>query len=384
MKDLFINKSNEYIDDYPKITDPFDPFDNPTEKHHYNDSYTEIAPEISHEDYKMKYIPPIEEKKRIRHFYNVAGFGLLINLGLTVILSQALNYIVTFIIMLVNNMSFSEMTSENTALISHYINTSSILPAITILTYLTANLIIFFYGTKMVGVKPESLFKISDCTVGKIFQYIFIAVFLQFSVSTIINIIQQLVSDVDVFGSSASFSTYYSTKYAALTIIYTCVVAPVTEELLYRGFVQKAFSKVSQHFGILMSALFFGLGHGNIAQFTFAFILGIFMGYLSVKHNSIIPSIIVHAATNIISTIMTIVNNFFSGNIRLQWILNIFILLCSIVGFSMLIIFCKNNVFPKSTICQQYRCKNIALKSIGTVLALVIFSSITFYISFIR
>lgn len=385
MKDLFINKNNDFInmEVSSKKIDPFDPFDNPTEKHYYNDSYTEIVPELLHEDYKMKNIPTSEEKKRIRHFYNVAGFGLLIHLGLTFILSQAFYYVITFIIMFVNNMGFSDMTKENNNLILHYINTSSISPAITILTYLTANLIVFFYGSKIVGIKPESLFKVSNCKLRNIISYIFIAIFIQFSIGLIISLIQQITPDIDILGSSASFSTYYSTKYAALTIIYTCVVAPVTEELLYRGFVQKAFSKVSQRFGIVMSALFFGLGHGNIAQFALAFLLGIFLGYISVKHNSIIPSMIVHAAVNILSTVITVKDNYFYENVILDHIADVSIIILSVVGLFMLIIFCKNNVFPKSKISQQYRCGNIALKSIGTVLALIVFVSITFYISFL-
>lgn len=52
---------------------------------------------------------------------------------------------------------------------------------------------------------------------------------------------------------------------------YTCIIAPITEELVFRGFCLKNLSRFNQRFGILASAFLFGLVHQNIIQFILAF-----------------------------------------------------------------------------------------------------------------
>jgi hypothetical protein len=87
--------------------------------------------------------------------------------------------------------------------------------------------------------------------------------------------------------------------------IYTCIIAPITEELVFRVFCLKNLSRVSLRFGIIASSLLFGLVHGNIIQFVFAFPLGIILAFLTVRTNSIIPAIGVHIVVNTCATILS-------------------------------------------------------------------------------
>ncbi len=394
MKDFFIDENtilfsekneNSKHKEQTKTIDPFNPFDNPTENRDYNLDYSEIVPQIALDGCKLPNIPSDAEKKKIRRFYNIAGGGIAFHFLLSLIVSNAISFIVMLIIMITKGISISDFFSSSANEITQFMNTSSISPAITLLSYLTANLAVFFFGLKFIEVNPKQLFKTQNLTVLKVIQYILIAFCLQYAVGLIISFTQSVMSEADIYGTAQSLTTYYSPKYAVLSIIYSCLVAPVTEELLYRGFILKSFSRVSQHFGIIISALFFGLSHGNIAQFILAFIMGIFMGYITIKHNSVLPSIIIHVAVNTLATLFSVTDNYLSGdeiayyNIAgfMMSIVDIamtaMVIVLTVIGFILLIRFCKNNIFPKSDIRQQYRGANIAVTSVGTVIAALIY-----------
>ena len=83
-----------------------------------------------------------------------------------------------------------------------------------------------------------------------------------------------------------------------LSLISTVILAPVFEEIFYRGIVMTNLCRVSKRFAIIVSALIFGLAHGNIYQFMLGFLVGMVFAYIDIRMKSIIPSMIVHAVIN--------------------------------------------------------------------------------------
>lgn len=96
------------------------------------------------------------------------------------------------------------------------------------------------------------------------------------------------------------------------------VAAPIGEELLFRGLMQKyiktffgkVFTKGVAGFTVLTQALLFALYHGNIVQGIYAFVMGIFLGALALRFGSLIPGILFHMAINI--SILLVPQIFFS------------------------------------------------------------------------
>ena len=82
---------------------------------------------------------------------------------------------------------------------------------------------------------------------------------------------------------------------------YTILAAPFIEEILYRGMLLSVLSRYGRSPAILLSALFFGLMHGNIPQATGAFISGILYATVAVQSGSIVPSIIMHSFNNLMA-----------------------------------------------------------------------------------
>ena len=93
----------------------------------------------------------------------------------------------------------------------------------------------------------------------------------------------------------------------AVAVVYTVVVAPICEELMFRGLILSALKdKAPKWACIIAVAIVFGLIHSFPIGFIYAFSLGILLGWLYYYTGSLLPCIITHAlfnATNYLSFI---------------------------------------------------------------------------------
>lgn len=82
------------------------------------------------------------------------------------------------------------------------------------------------------------------------------------------------------------------------------IAAPILEELLFRGVILDGLLKNYEPWkAIGFSAFLFALVHGNLAQGIGAFVIGLLIGWIYWKTQSIIPGIIVHFLNNLIAFI---------------------------------------------------------------------------------
>lgn len=89
-----------------------------------------------------------------------------------------------------------------------------------------------------------------------------------------------------------------------ISTIATVVVAPLCEETVFRGLTVKILEKTGWNFWVVntLQALLFGIYHLNLVQGIYAFLLGMFLGFVAKKCNSIWGSILAHAAFNFSGT----------------------------------------------------------------------------------
>jgi len=92
-----------------------------------------------------------------------------------------------------------------------------------------------------------------------------------------------------VGGSTDTFSMF----------LYASVLAPVWEELLFRGYVLRSLRPFGKRFAIMGSALLFGLFHGNLLQTPYALLVGLLLGYVTVEY-SIFWAILLHMFNNLV------------------------------------------------------------------------------------
>ena len=98
-----------------------------------------------------------------------------------------------------------------------------------------------------------------------------------------------------------------------LMIIYSVCLAPISEELIFRGVIFRIVrSAFPFWFANFMQALLFGIFHLNPLQGCYTFILGLFMGYICEKGGTIYHVILFHILFNFWGT--TVSEWLFSGN----------------------------------------------------------------------
>ena len=94
------------------------------------------------------------------------------------------------------------------------------------------------------------------------------------------------------------------------------ILAPIVEEMVFRGAILRTLlllggrgndqssmlnaqnSKLKAFLAILISALLFGAVHGNVQQFVHATLIGLLLGWMYYRTNSIVPGIVFHWINN--------------------------------------------------------------------------------------
>ena len=86
---------------------------------------------------------------------------------------------------------------------------------------------------------------------------------------------------------------------SAQMFLYVCLLAPISEELLFRGLLLRSLEPWGKKFAIVTSAILFGLYHGHPLQAPFAFYIGLVLGYVTAEHN-ILWAMVLHMVNNLL------------------------------------------------------------------------------------
>lgn len=85
-------------------------------------------------------------------------------------------------------------------------------------------------------------------------------------------------------------------------LIYACILGPIIEELLFRGYILKGLrNKYGMTVALLVSSVIFAVFHLNIVQILNAFIMGIIFGLLYIKTGSVFSCMLAHILNNSIA-----------------------------------------------------------------------------------
>lgn len=84
-----------------------------------------------------------------------------------------------------------------------------------------------------------------------------------------------------------------------LMVIATVVIAPVVEELIFRGLILSRLARAMPSWlAALLSSLVFGLCHAQAVWIAYAFVMGLIFSYMTLSSRSIWPSLAAHFLFN--------------------------------------------------------------------------------------
>lgn len=184
-----------------------------------------------------------------------------------------------------------------------------------------------------------------------------------------------------------------------LIFIVVVIIGPIIEELLFRKLMIDRISKYGDTLAIIVSAVAFGLFHGNFYQFFYACFLGLLLGYMYTKTRDVKYTVIMHMIINFLGSVavlplMDMQEALLSGTVpetgsELQAYL--YSLMCvgsysviqyamAISGFVIFINAIKNRQININKYCQVYipkeRVAGAVLGNVGTILFLIMSLSV--------
>ena len=161
-----------------------------------------------------------------------------------------------------------------------------------------STIFIFYFAYRKAGVRLSELFPSKSFNILIVFPLIFFIVAAQYLIGEINMQIDKVLPPPSWFWElfSKVFESDYGIYGAVLKIV---VIAPVTEELIFRGIIMHGLMRnYSKFTAIFVSALMFALFHLNPWQFPATFILGLLLGLLMVRTRNIYLCILGHAINN--------------------------------------------------------------------------------------
>ena len=89
-------------------------------------------------------------------------------------------------------------------------------------------------------------------------------------------------------------------------IVSAVILAPIMEELIFRKLVLDRLAGYGPAVAMVVSALVFGLAHGNFYQFFYAFLLGLIFAYIYLRTGKVRYSMMLHMMVNFCGSVIPI------------------------------------------------------------------------------
>lgn len=228
--------------------------------------------------------------RRLRHTFSTSGWVLLLYYGIMNVAVMAVSFLITFINMM--GMSTGSEEDINSAL------------------YAAAESGWGYIVTIAVGFLLLVLWKKKDFCFREIWKSdkpmrpgTFFALFaLFFSTQAVVQLTTGITEYIlNQFGHSLldSLEQVSTTGTTLSMFLYSAILAPVSEEILFRGVVLRTLQPYGKKFSVFTSAFLFGIFHGNFLQTPYAFLVGLVLGYVTVEY-SMGWAIFLHLMNNLV------------------------------------------------------------------------------------
>lgn len=252
----------------------------------YSGNYREQSRPSWVDDFKVNedfaQAPLIDEEKERKNFSRI-GFGY----ALFSLVSFAVALIIQIIAMLVNEDLLGSTLFLN------------ILSPVSL--YLFALPVLLIILSKCEAKAPEK----KKMGVGAFILFLITALGFMYIGAMIGNGVMDFLSNLVGYDYSNGLENIIDEKNIWITAIFAVIVAPIGEEFVFRKLIIDRIGKYGAVISIGLSGLMFGLMHGNLYQFFYAFALGLLLGYIYYNTGKLYLTIAIHAIVNFIGSVLT-------------------------------------------------------------------------------
>ena len=186
------------------------------------------------------------------------------------------------------------------------------------------------------GLHPTEVFRLKKVEIKDAFSLVLLGAGLISVELLVINVL-----DIFLKGKIGQWAALFpSTELEGSLVpaaILLVVIVPLVEEMVFRGFLSKAFSKWGPGWAVIFPGIVFALLHHPIGMVG-AFCIASVCGILALKYDSIIPGIFVHAGSNLMVVLIQSIMDFVSPSVSGV------VFLCMTIGGSLSLIFLRSKL----------------------------------------
>jgi membrane protease YdiL (CAAX protease family) len=175
--------------------------------------------------------------------------------------------------------------------------------------------------------------------------------------SNMTNLIQQLITSSSVWAN----------------LVFVALLAPVIEELFFRRLLIPKLLPFGEKPAIIVSGLAFGLMHGNITQFFYAFGLGLAFGYIFVKTGKVTYTIILHMIINFFGSVISVLA--LNANFILTGLYGLIVICLAIAGIVLFFVF-KKRIVMSAGLLSIDKGKNEVFLNVGMILFYIVSAAV--------
>ena len=119
---------------------------------------------------------------------------------------------------------------------------------------------------------------------------------------------RELLAIVGDLGYEQEVSTLL-TGNILLEVLVLLILSPLFEELLFRGVIyERLKTRMPIRAAVILSAVFFGLYHGNLSQGIFGFLMGIVLAWAMERYRTVTAPLLIHMGVNAAALLLELVN----------------------------------------------------------------------------
>ncbi len=148
------------------------------------------------------------------------------------------------------------------------------------------------FAAKLARRRPAKLFPVKAVMPKNIFSFLALSAGITYCVNFVCNL---LFSELYPYTEGEGYTTAFGSAVAVIMIV---LLAPVLEELFFRGAVFGTLANYSPLFAVIVSALVFGLSHRNPPQVINASVMGLFLALGYLKTGSVAVCVFMHLLNN--------------------------------------------------------------------------------------
>jgi membrane protease YdiL (CAAX protease family) len=192
-------------------------------------------------------------------------------------------------------------------------------PLSPVITILSVAVTVPFYFLIYRNRKQDRLAFVSVRGIGAVSIPVLVifAVSMNFLIDWLLSLASQVRFLSPLFERYDQLAQYITGGSFVLSLLAVGIIGPIFEEILFRGLIFGELRKITTvRAALFIQAALFGICHFNVIQSSYAFVIGILIGFVYYRSNSIIAPMIVHIAINSSTVIL---GQLLPGNELEQW-----------------------------------------------------------------